>query len=92
MSRNRNRDHDEGEVTIGSTHVTIRRPHERRRHIAGILHQEVDEAGHPTWLVLDRLVHQAHDAIAGWPVHGAITTEMGRPKGCPLDSLAVASA
>lgn len=68
---------DPGEIRIGSDHVSIRRPRERRWIAAGILHRLNGPEGEPRWLVLDRLVHRPGEASLGpFHVRGAVTTEL----------------
>lgn len=70
---------DDGEVTVGSDHVVVRRPHEQRSLTARILHRRSDPSGSDTWLVLDRRVHHPGTATLGaWRVSGAVTTELRR--------------
>lgn len=74
---NRERDQDPGEISIGSDHATIRRPHQRSTIVARILYRTNDVTGNPTWVVLDRLVHRPGEAsLGGWSVSGAVTTEL----------------
>lgn len=68
---------DNGDVEVGATHVTVRRPRERRRIACRILHRETAADGRIVWLVLDRVVHELfQDFLGDWRVSGAITTEL----------------
>ncbi len=73
----RERDQDPGNISIGSDHATIRRPHQRSTIVARILYRVNGTDGSPTWIVLDRLVHRPdEDSLGGWSVTGAVTTEL----------------
>lgn len=68
---------DPGEVRVGSDHVTVRRPQERRWLAARILHREDGPDGQPRWLVLDRLLHRPGETTLGaFGVRGAVTSEL----------------
>lgn len=72
------RSNDRGEIQIGETHVRIRLPAESAIASAQILGWRCREPG-KEHVVLDRLVHRTDDdAIDGWAVSGAVTTELVR--------------
>lgn len=81
------RSYDRGEIQIGETHVRVRLPAESSISSAQILGWRSREPG-KEHVVLDRLVHRLDDdAIDGWSVTGAVTTELCR-SGSPAPDLA----
>lgn len=70
-------DTDDGEIWVGSDHISVRRPREQRWLGARILHRVDGAEGQPRWIVLDRLIHRPGDVtLGGYHVRGAVTTEL----------------
>lgn len=62
-------------VEIGEGVVVIKRKGTSRPSVANVLKAEVNEDGHVTRLVLDRLVHRPHETdFCDWHVSGAFVT------------------
>lgn len=66
-------------VSIGKEVVVIKRSGQSQPILAGILGMDLDGAGQPETVWLDRIVHRlSEDSFEGWHVSGAVTTVLRR--------------